>query len=90
MTFPRNDLDIALMFFEESDGDLLLVLEKMSYMPYVKRILYRKLGDPDNTIGNVMKYGSRKVRFLSESNESSLVGWGNNQILFLIETWEDE
>jgi len=84
--YPGNDLEVALMFMAALGGDLNLVVDRHEYVPYVKRAIFQRLGEPDNQIRNSLKYHGRRINIIP-NRESSIVGL-DRQRTFLVETWE--
>ena len=63
--YPSNDLEVVLMFFPELEGDIVLAIEWMEYLPLVKRGIYRVLGVPDSDQRTVLKYGDKRIHIVS-------------------------
>lgn len=87
--FPTNDLSIALMFLPHLPN-ITLVVDRREYVPYVKRMLVRALGQPGKNWGDEFYYDGKRIKMVSLlSGEEKLLGIPSNEVFYL-GTWEDE
>jgi hypothetical protein len=92
--FPQNDLQVALMFFPEIDGGIVVVVDEAKNIPYVKRAVLQQLGAPSKDLGWEIWYSGKFIRFvpmrLVQRMESQygdgLEGYRDEQV-FYVQSW---
>lgn len=87
---PDTDLYVALQFLPELDS-ITLAVHRHEYIPYVRRSLFKMVGEPSRMVGNEVYYGRKLIRFVSLGGGEptyiqKLAGIPREQV-FLIETY---
>lgn len=83
--YPKTDLDVALMFLPELDG-LTLLVDQLSWMPFLRREIKHSLGDPDRYGQDFMRYGSKIIKIIK--NQPSAVYGLKEENVFVIQSLE--
>ena len=59
-----DDLEVALGFFQEGIGNIILQVPFVEDIVEVKRFLVKKLGTPDNNLGSTFSYSSGSIQIM--------------------------
>ena len=92
--YPQNDVQVALMFFPEICGGIVMVVDEAKHIPYVKRAVLQQLGAPSKDLGWELWYDGKFIRIVSlrllQRHEvqyrDGLEGYRDDQI-FYVQSW---
>jgi len=92
--YPQNDVQVALMFFSEIDNGIVMVVDEVKHIPYVKRAVLQQLGVPSKDLGWELWYSGKFIRIvplrLLQRHEvqynDGLEGYKDEQI-FYVQSW---
>lgn len=82
-----TDLQIVLQFFHQPiqpNRPTVLVVDKAQYIPYVRRALFKELGEPSRMVGHQMWYGRRCISVVSASRGEAVT---RGTDAYQIDTW---
>jgi len=77
-------IDTALAWLGEHD--VVLQLDGAYDIPHVKRYVFSKLGLPDRSYGNDLKYGKHRVVLASTRDERNFLGYHENHLFYVGES----
>lgn len=72
--FNSYEVDAALQFLPSSEQGVLLVCDSSRDIPYIKRHLSKRLGEPDRQINNTWYYSGKRVSIAPRRDESKYAG----------------
>jgi len=84
---PANDVEVALMFFEGIAMGITIVVEYSGHIPFVKRAIFKVLGEPNKMYADTLWYEGKPIRIISGLAPSRTRGL-HRETTFYVETWE--